>query len=201
MRLTRMIAVMFFVTGAAAMSARAAVEIKDMPPSHWAYKSVKKLVEKGYLAIYDDGTFRGDQPVSRVVFAAALGKLIDQIVNGELALGGGDLDTIKRLGEEFRNEIADYDSRMKALDKRVSDIESAQVVIQTDISKATVEFRDRTDKLTAENKQMRQDINIITQDLNDTNAKLNKEIKDRKKAQTTLWIGIVVALAAGLVSD
>jgi peptidoglycan hydrolase CwlO-like protein len=201
MRLIRTIAVMFFVMGVAVASARAAVEIKDLPPSNWAYKSVKMLVEKGYLAIYDDGSFRGDQPVSRVVFATALGKLIDQIANGELALGGGDMDTVKKLGEEFRNEIADYDSRMKALEKRVSDIESAQVVIQTDISKATVEFRDKTDKLAAENKQMRQDINILTKDLDDTNAKLRKETSDRKKAQSTLWIGIVIALAAGLAGN
>jgi hypothetical protein len=194
MKKSRTIAVTIALLAVFAVSARAEVQIKDLKPSDWAYKSVRMLVDKGYLAVYDDGTFRGDQPVSRIVFASAIGKLIDQIANGELSVGGADLAVIKKLGDEFKNEMSDYDSRMKALEKRVSDVESGQVVIQTDLSKATVEFREKTDKLEEENARMRQDMQNL-------NTKLGKEVSDRKKAVSTMWIGIIVAIGVALASN
>ncbi len=178
-----------------------ATEIKDMKSSDWAFKSVQKLVDKGYLAVYDDGTFRGDQPVSRVVFASALAKLIDQIERGELAGGGVDLAELKKISDSFKNEVSDYDGRMKSLDKRLSDIESGKVVIQQDISRATVEFRDKMDSISAENQQMKKDIAALNENLGKVNASLEKERSERKKAQKAAWIGIVGAAVAGLASN
>ncbi len=181
--------------------ASADAEIKDMKQSDWAYSSVKKLVDKGYLALYDTGEFRGGQALSRVVFAAALAKLIDQIERGEIGVGGGDLAEIKKLSDIFKNEISDYDNRMKALDQRVADNEKAKVVLQNDLSKAIVEFRERTDALAAENKKMRDDIGRLNQDVAALNRDLDKERSDRKKAQTTLWIGVAAAAVLGAASN
>ncbi len=203
MKLFRMIVIATALAMFAGMNAFAAEkEIKDVDPSDWAYKSIKMLVDKGYLALYEDGTFRGDQPLSRTVFAAALAKLIDQIQRGDLKIGGADMAQVKKLSDEFRAEIADYESKMGSLEKRVSDIESGKVVIQTDISKATVEFRDKYDKLAAENEQLRKDLNALSEDLNnqlnDVRAALDKERSDRKKAQSTMWLGIGLAAIVGV---
>jgi len=187
-----------FVLALGGVSARAANEIKDVDPSNWAYKSIKMLVDKGYLAIYEDNTFRGDQALSRTVFAAALAKLIDQIQSGDLKMGGRDADAVKKLGDEFKGEMADYDSKMGAIDKRVSDIESGKVVIQTDISKVTVEFRDRLDKVDATTAQLQQDLTSLKGDVQNLNSQLQKEQKDRKKAQSTMWIGVGLAAILGV---
>jgi uncharacterized phage infection (PIP) family protein YhgE len=198
MKLGRIMMAALFVLAFAGVSARAANEIKDVDPSNWAYKSIKMLVDKGYLAIYEDNTFRGDQALSRTVFAAALAKLIDQIQSGDLKVGGSDADEIKKLGDEFKGEMADYDSKMGAIDKRVSDIESGKVVIQTDISKVTVEFRDRLDKVDSTNAKMNQDLAAINDQLKQMSADLQKERSDRKKTQTTTWIGIGLAAILGV---
>ncbi|MEO0987868.1 MAG: S-layer homology domain-containing protein [Cyanobacteria bacterium J06639_14] len=45
----------------------------DVSPSHWAYTAVENLVEVyGCLEGYPDGTFRGDEFVTRYEFAAAM---------------------------------------------------------------------------------------------------------------------------------
>lgn len=180
----------------AVVSARA-VEIKDVPPNHWAYQSIQKLVEKGYIAIYDDKTFRGDQAVSRTVFAAALAKLIDDIESGKVKMSGSDAREVQKLGEEFASDMADYEARIAKLEKRIADIESGEVVVQTDISKTTVEFRDKYDELMAENEQIKRDMGILEDQLKTLSNELASESKKRKQAQTLLMIGVIGAIAVG----
>ncbi|HEY9886924.1 MAG TPA: S-layer homology domain-containing protein [Candidatus Obscuribacterales bacterium] len=49
------------------------VEFTDLSPNHWAYPAVTNLADSyGCLAGYPDGTFRGDEAVTRYEFAAAL---------------------------------------------------------------------------------------------------------------------------------
>ena len=38
--------------------------VTDVPKTHWAYQAVESLVAKGYLELYPDSTFQGDEPVS-----------------------------------------------------------------------------------------------------------------------------------------
>lgn len=180
----------------AAAGARA-VEIKDVPPNHWAYESIQKLVEKGYIAIYDDKTFRGDQAVSRTVFAAALAKLIDDVESGRIKMSGSDAREVQRLSEEFASDMADYEARIAKLEKRIADIESGEVVVQTDVSKATVEFRDKYDELSAQNEQLRRDVDILEDELKTLSSELASESKKRKQAQTLLMIGVIGAIAVG----
>ncbi|MEW6201035.1 MAG: S-layer homology domain-containing protein [bacterium] len=194
-----MLIVMMFLLVSAGVSC--AVEIQDIQPDHWAYDYIQKLVKKGYLALYSDGSFKGDQPVSRVVFAAALGKLIDQIESGELRLAATDLKEIKKLSDEFKAEIADYDTKVASLEKRLSDIESGKVVIQQDISKATLEFREGIDENTKQIGALQQDIEILTDQVGTLSENLKRSEQSRKRAQNSLWIGVAVAVIVGLASD
>lgn len=50
-----------------------AADFVDVPPTHWAYGAVNSLAENyGCLSGYPDGTFRGDEFVTRYEFAAAM---------------------------------------------------------------------------------------------------------------------------------
>jgi hypothetical protein len=186
---------------AVALPAQAEVKIRDMSPDHWAYDSIQMLVDRGYIAIYETGDFRPDQPVSRAVFAAALSRLIGQIENGELKLGATDMKEIKKLSEEFSSEMSDYDTRVAALEQRLADVESGKVVIQTDISKSTVEFRDKYDEIKAENEKLKQDLAMLQDQLEVLSGEIKKEAKQRKKSTTTLWLGVLVAGAVGAASN
>ncbi len=53
----------------------------DVSPNHWAYTAVNNLAEEyGCLAGYPDGTFRGDEFVTRDEFAVALEACLDVLV-------------------------------------------------------------------------------------------------------------------------
>lgn len=55
---------------------RSPVNFPDVPPTHWAYQAVQWSYERGFFSGYPDGTFRPEQPISRVqalsVLATAL---------------------------------------------------------------------------------------------------------------------------------
>ncbi len=52
---------------------------KDVPPDHWAAPAVKEVVAKGILQGFPDGTFRGDQPVTRYELAVALARFMRHV--------------------------------------------------------------------------------------------------------------------------
>lgn len=187
---------------AAAQMARAAdLDIKDMHRGHWAYDSVQMLVQKGYLALYDDGTFRGNLPLSREVFATALAKLIDQINNGEIGMGSMDMGEIKKLSDAFKDEISNYETRVKALEKKISELNDTISVDQKDLTKAMVEYREGFEAVQDDNKKMRAEIGVLTEQVKDLNAGLAKETKARKSSQTIMFIGIIAAIAVGASSN
>jgi len=58
-----------------------AVNLTDLPATHWAYPSVQKLVSAGIIYPYEDGTFKGNQEVSRYLLAYILSNFIDYSVD------------------------------------------------------------------------------------------------------------------------
>lgn len=54
-------------------SKQSAIEFKDVPKTHWAYKAIGDAYEKGFFTGYPDGTFRPSQPIPKVQAIAILG--------------------------------------------------------------------------------------------------------------------------------
>jgi hypothetical protein len=56
-------------------------DLVDVAPTHWAYTAVRNLTEN-YACIsgYPDGTFRGDQAMTRNEFAAAIAACMDNLL-------------------------------------------------------------------------------------------------------------------------
>ena len=50
---------------------------KDLPATHWAYPSVRKLAATGIISGFPNGTFRGKEDVSRYSLAVVLSRFID----------------------------------------------------------------------------------------------------------------------------
>lgn len=202
MKAAMMMFLMIFVLTATAAHAEKKIKIDDVKPGDWEYESVKYLVDKGYLALYDDGEFKGDRTVSRTILAVALKKLIDQIISGEISVGASDSKEIKKLSDSFKGEIADYENKVADMEKRISDIESGKTVIQTDISKVTVELRDSNEKLTEENLKLRQELGLLSDDLKAQDEKFSKEMDKesaaRKKDKKNATLGILLALIVGV---
>ncbi|WYL92930.1 MAG: iron uptake porin [Gloeotrichia echinulata IR180] len=107
-------------------------QLSDVKPSDWAFQSLQSLVERyGCIAGYPDKTFRGNRALTRYEFAAGLNACLDQI-NQLIAVGTTDLakkedlETIKRLQEEYAEELLTLRGQLDALEARTATLESQQ---------------------------------------------------------------------------
>jgi hypothetical protein len=105
-------------------------ELTDVNQNHWAYEALRDLVEKyDVIEGYPDHTFRGERNATRWELAAALNALIKSVGRDLARLGAekadkSDLETIAKLQEEFKNELAALQARTDALESRASAIEA-----------------------------------------------------------------------------
>jgi len=117
----------------------------DVPTDHWAYDAVNKLQKDGIVIGYPDGTFGGKRAMSRYEFATAIARILP-LLNPDLsnyvtksdlanAIAGikmpempdlskyatkADVDAIKKLVDEFRDEIAALGVDVDALKRDVA---------------------------------------------------------------------------------
>ncbi|MGM0420727.1 MAG: S-layer homology domain-containing protein [Bacillota bacterium] len=105
-----------------------AVEIEDVPEDHWAYESVQTLVERGYISLYEDDTFAGSNRVSRYELAHVIANLLEDIHVGETEIEEEDVDLLRQLSLEFRNELVDVAEDMELFEERVAELEEESVV-------------------------------------------------------------------------
>ncbi|MDX2098043.1 MAG: iron uptake porin, partial [Leptolyngbyaceae cyanobacterium bins.59] len=107
-------------------------QLSDVQPSDWAFQALQSLVERyGCIAGYPDGTYRGSRPLTRYEFAAGLNACMDR-VNELIAAATADLvtkedlETLRRLQEEFAAELATLRGRVDALEARTAKLEAQQ---------------------------------------------------------------------------
>lgn len=85
-----------FMNGNVSMTTKD-ITFPDVPKDHWAYTYVKTLADKGYLAGYPDGEFKGDREMTRYEYAIVIYRALQ---NGAPV----DADMGRSLGE-FSSEI------------------------------------------------------------------------------------------------
>jgi chromosome segregation ATPase len=123
----------FIFVATAALPALASTKIDDISSSHWAYKSVKKLVEKGYMSLYEDNKFKGENKVSRYELAKVIAKILNNIEQGQVVPEKGDVLTLKNLASEFRSELVEVISQNEDLKGEVKELDKEQKILKEDI--------------------------------------------------------------------
>ncbi|MBN3869910.1 iron uptake porin [Nostoc sp. JL33] len=107
-------------------------QLSDIKPTDWAFQALQSLVERyGVITGYTDGTFKGNRPLTRYEFAAglnaALNRLNELIATSTTDLvKREDLDTIKKLQEQFSPELAQLRGRLDTLETRSAKLEATQ---------------------------------------------------------------------------
>lgn len=107
-------------------------QLSDVKPTDWAFQALQSLVERyGCIAGYPDKTYRGNRAISRYEFAAGLNACMDRI--NELVAASTatiakkeDLETLRKLQEEFAAELATLRGRVDALEAKVATLERQQ---------------------------------------------------------------------------
>ncbi|MGM9638862.1 MAG: Ig-like domain-containing protein [Butyricicoccaceae bacterium] len=64
------------LNGALQLSATASISFSDVPASKWYYKDIQKATAAGYISGYDNGTFLGDNQITRQEAAVVIARLI-----------------------------------------------------------------------------------------------------------------------------
>ena len=55
-------------------------QLRDVSPTDWSYEAIRSLSDRyGCLSGFPDGTYRGNQPITRYEFAAGLNSCFEQI--------------------------------------------------------------------------------------------------------------------------
>jgi predicted nucleic acid-binding Zn-ribbon protein len=100
-------------------------QFSDVPAGHWAKEAVEALAARGILVGFPDGTFRGNETLTRYQAALIIYRLLQQIeeelkAKGESptleALTPEDLEALKNAIQELAAELAALGVRVSALE-------------------------------------------------------------------------------------
>jgi len=127
---------------AAALSAVGKAQMKDVPPGHYAEGAVRELLQRGILTGYPDGTFRGNQAVSRYQAAvmlyrayltwteevlAKVRKTLEDsgLAPERVAEALSDLEELKAALPEVQKALEAYKVRLEALERNLEEVGAA----------------------------------------------------------------------------
>lgn len=106
------------VVGAASTTFAAANPFSDVPADHWAYDAVTQLADDGVIEGYGDGTYRGQNEITRYEMAQMVAKAMakeDQVNAQQKAM-------IDRLAAEFSEELNNLGVRVANLEDRIDNV-------------------------------------------------------------------------------
>ncbi|MGK7938618.1 MAG: iron uptake porin [Crocosphaera sp.] len=105
-------------------------ELQDVTPTDWSYEALRSLVERyGCIVGYPDRTFRGERSLSRWEFAAGLNaclNTIERLLQENVAVLREDIEKLKRLAQEFEQELIALGARIGNLETRTAYLEDHQ---------------------------------------------------------------------------
>jgi hypothetical protein len=94
-------------------------QLSDVQPTDWAYQALSNLVERyGCVAGYPNGTYGGGKAMTRFEAAALLNACLDRVTE--------NTDELKRLADEFRNELTVIQGSVSKLETQVGQLEATQ---------------------------------------------------------------------------
>lgn len=127
-------------TGNSANQVTSVSQFSDVKPTDWAFQALQSLVERyGCIVGYPDKTYRGNRALTRWEFAAGLNACLDKIQELIAAATADfvrkeDLETVKKLQEEFAAELASLRGRVDALEVRTATLEKQQFSTTTKLA-------------------------------------------------------------------
>jgi len=162
-------------------------EYKDVPQSHWAYEAVEKLTNLGIVSGFPDGTFRGNETVTRFQVAMLLYRLYS-LFDSSLRDIDNKISNIQArlLDMPQQSQISDIKQSVETLKNEQSDLKS-------NFKSDTEELRTSLNKLSQDLKKVSEDLKGYISALNKTNNSLNaadQKVDKLSAAQDSLRISL-----------
>ncbi|HEY3248561.1 MAG TPA: S-layer homology domain-containing protein [bacterium] len=104
----------------------------DVPTDHWAFDAIAELAAKGIIEGYPDGTFKGDRALTRYEMAMVIARVLARIEAIKIPpppapvkipppeVTRADIQTLQRLINEFRAELAALGVRVTAVEEELT---------------------------------------------------------------------------------
>jgi len=127
----------------------AQLPLKDVPVNHWAYDAVKTLVEAGVLSGMPDGTFQGNQPLTRYQAALALKRLIDYLSKSLPYASSDDVGKVMNEVEALKTVVSRSTDMYQQLQNQVQTLqdEFSNLKISGGSDQKLAELEQRLNKL------------------------------------------------------
>ena len=112
----------------------------DVPTDHWAFDAIAELAAKGIIEGFPDGTFKGDRGVSRYEVAIIVARILARIEAIKIPAPAPaaapqvtrtDVQTIQRLVNEFRAELAALGVRTTAVEEELTALKAKTTNVST----------------------------------------------------------------------
>ena len=110
-------AVSALVVGSTSAAFAAANPFTDVPADHWAYDAVAQLAKDGVIDGYGDGTFQGDQKITRYEMAKMVAKAM-----AKPNVSSTDKDLLDKLSAEFGDELNNLGVRVAKLERNADTV-------------------------------------------------------------------------------
>ncbi|MCK8827303.1 S-layer homology domain-containing protein [Natroniella acetigena] len=98
----------------------------DVEGHHWAYDALTQVAEAGILEGYEDGTYRGEEELTRYQVAVLTARMLDEVEANNNELEAEVVEAINQLAAEFDQELA-------AIDSRLADVEVVTISGETGV--------------------------------------------------------------------
>jgi hypothetical protein len=186
-------------------AAAMAAEPKDVPADHWAYQAVKQLIDQGYLQLYQDQTFQGNQPVDRYTLATVVAKILNEIASGGVGTNRNDVKILRELTNELRQELVKVISDSSTYSKKTEEMKRSDLVMREDLIRTNLAVQSINSEqlamqaeqaeLQKEVQQIVNDLTALAQRVTEVEKEITKLKAENKKQKLYLIVAIVLGLA------
>jgi chromosome segregation ATPase len=125
-----------------------AVTPTDVSKDHWAYSSIIELIDKGYLSLYDDGTFKGANKVSRFEIAELIARILNNISKDYSQVEEDDINTIRKLSLEFREELVNLAKNQDLFTNMLKELKQDDLIQGEDIANVNLRINKIEEEIT-----------------------------------------------------
>ncbi|MER3484099.1 MAG: S-layer protein, partial [Meiothermus sp.] len=123
------VAVLVLASFFGAFASAQTTTFKDVPAGHWAREAVEYITQQGLIQGFPDGTFRGNQNLTRYQAALIFYRLLQ---GGKLPSTG----TVQSGMADVAAQINDLTTRLAALEKSSQDQAASLAQLQAEVQRA-----------------------------------------------------------------
>lgn len=104
--------------------------LKDVPATHWAYSAVKELLEKNIISGMPDGTYKGEEPVTRYQMAVVIKNAIDYLESSPKFVKQEDVQALQALVDAMAKQIGENNALIEELNKKLENLSAVSSQVQ-----------------------------------------------------------------------